>query len=210
MNTATEDDIEQLKLFVDGLEEQLQLEETTIYKGTINPTNFGDVKLLPFVVNAKISTRTSSERSKEVKTGIVASQKAEDSAGALVSLRDSDVPDEYLYIIEDKANDVLDAADNLQEVEEKDEQKGVGYKIKRFLGLAKNAEKEEIKQLEESKSKLDASVSRLNGRVDEVPSDVAKAILKEQVESLKQQQSDIDALIQSKEKKSKGLFGIFG
>lgn len=209
LNTATEDDIEKLKLFVDGLEEDLKLEETTIYKGTINPSSFGDVKLLPFVVNAKISTHVSSERAKEVKAKIVARQKVEEIATELVSLRDSDVPDEYLYLIEDQASDVLNVSDELEEIEKKDEEKGFGYKLKLFLGLARAAEKEEIKQLDESKAKLSASIEVLAKLAEEVPSDVAKAILKEQVENLQAQHDEIEVLIETKEKKSNGLWGIF-
>ena len=210
LNTATKDDIDKLELFVDGLKEELKLQETTVYKGTINPNNFGDIKLLPFVVNAKLSSVASSERAKEVKARIVAGQKAEEIAGKLASLRDSDVPSEYLYIIEDKASDVLDVSEELEDVEDKEEQKGIGYKFRRFLGLAKEAEQEEIKQLEESKNKLKNSIDTLTKLIDEVPSDVAKAILKEQVENLKEQQEDIEVLIETKEKKAKGLLGIFG
>ncbi|MBI4452241.1 hypothetical protein HY637_02330, partial [Candidatus Woesearchaeota archaeon] len=159
---------------------------------------------------AKISAAESSERSKEVKSKIVASTKVEEAAGKLASLRDSDVPSEYLYIIEDKASEVLDASDKLEEVEKKEENKGFGYKIKLFLGLAKAAEQEEIKQLDESKAKLQNSIETLTKLIDEVPSDVAKAILKEQVENLKQQQEEIQVLIETKGKKAKGLFGVFG
>ena len=194
----------------DGLKEDLKLQDTTIYRGMIQPNSFGDVKLLPFVVNAKISARASSERAKEVKAKIVASTKVEEVAGKLASLRDSDVPAEYLYLIEDKASEVLDASDKLEEVEKKQEEKGFGYKIKLFLGLAKAAEQEEIKQLDESKAKLKGSIEALTKLVDEVPSDVAKAILKEQVENLNKQQAEIEILIETKEKKAKGLFGIFG
>ena len=210
LNTVTEDDIDKLGLFVDNLKGDLKLQGTTIYKGTIDPNNFGDIKLLPFVVNAKISTFASSERSREVKAKIVAGQKVEEAAGKLASLRDSDVPREYLYIIEDKASEVLDVSDELEEIEKKDGQKGLGYKIKLFLGLAKKAEEVEIKQLGESNEKLKNSIETLTKLVDEVPSDVAKAILKEQVESLKKQQEDIEVLIETKEKKAKGWFGLFG
>ncbi len=207
LNTATKADIEKLELFVDDLEEDLKLQGTTVYKGMINPTNFGDIKLLPFVVNAKISTVVSAERAKEVKAKIVARQKVEEAAGKLASLRDSDVPSEYLYIIEDKASEVLDVSDDLEEIEKKEERKGLGYKIRLFLGLAKKAEEVEIKQLGESNEKLKNSIDVLTKLVDEVPSDVAKAILKEQVENLKQQQDEIEVLIETKEKKAKGLFG---
>ena len=210
LNTATEEDINKLGLFVDNLEEELKLQDTTVYKGTIDPNRFGDIKLLPFVVNAKISTVVSSERAKEVKLKIVARQKVEEAAGKLVSLRDSDVPSEYLYIIEDKASEVLDVSDELEEIEKKEEQKGLGYKIRLFLGLAKKAEQEEIKQLKDSNNKLSTSIEVLAKLIDEVPSDVAKAILKEQVENLKQQQEEIEVLVEVKAKKAKGWFGIFG
>ena len=209
LNTASEDDMQKLELFIDDLKEDLKLQDTTVYKGTIKPNNFGDIKLLPFVVNAKISTFASSERSREVKAKIVAGQKVEEAAGKLASLRDSDVPSEYIYIIEDKASDVLDVSDKLKEIEKKEEQKGLGYKIRLFLGLAKKAEEVEIKQLGESNEKLKNSIETLAKLIDEVPSDVAKAILKEQVESLKKQQEDIEVLIETKAKKAKGLFGIF-
>ena len=209
-NTATKEDLEKLALFVENLHEELKLQDTTVYKGTISPKSFGDIKLLPFVTNAKISTAVSSERSKEVKTKIVAGLKAEEVAGKLASLRDSDVPSQYLYIIEDKASDVLNVSNKLEEIGKKDEQKGIGYKIKLFLGLAKAAEQQEVKQLQESEIKIKASIEALTKLIDEVPSDVAKAVLKEQVENLKNQQDDIEALIETKEKKSKGLFGIFG
>ena len=210
LSTATEGDIEKLNLFIDDLKEDLKLQDTIIYKGTINPNSFGDIKLLPFVVNAKISAARSSERAKEVKEGIVASSKVEEVASKLASLRDSNVPAEYLYIIEDKASEVLDASDELEDVENKEEQKGIGYKIRLFLGLAKAAEQEEIKQLQESNSKLQSSIEALTKLAEEVPSDVAKSILKEQVKNLKLQQADTKVLIESKEKKAKGWFGVFG
>ena len=210
LNTASEKDLDKLELFIEGLEKELELQDTTVYKGMIEPNRFGDVKLLPIVVNAKISAVPSAERAKEVKTKIVARQKVEEAAGKLASLRDSDVPAEFLYIIEDKASDVLNVSDTLGDVEKKEGQKGIGYKIRLFLGLAKAAEQEEIKQLDESKSKLKNSIETLTKLVDEVPSDIAKAILKEQVENLKSQQQDIEILIETKEKKAKGFFGVFG
>ncbi len=210
LNTATQDDLEKLKLFVDDLHDELKLQDTTVYKGTIDPNRFGDIKLLSFVVNAKISTAVSSERSKEVKEGLVTGHKAEEVASKLVSLRDSDLPSEYLYIIEDKASDVLNVSDKLGEVQKNEEQKGIGYKIRLFLGLAKKAEQEEIKQLEDGKEKLKNSTETLTTLIDEVPSDVVKAVLREQVDNLKKQQEDIGNLIKSKEKKAQGLLGIFG
>ena len=137
LNSATSDDIQKLSLFVDDMKEQLKLEDTTIYKGIINPRSFGDVKKFPFVVNAKISSLHSSEKSEEAREKVLARHKAGEAAGKLASLRDSDLPQEYVYLIEDKASDVLNVSDSLDEVEKKEGEKGVGYKIKLFFGLAK-------------------------------------------------------------------------
>jgi len=210
LNTATKADIEKLELFVDDLKEELKLQDTTVYKGEINPSRFVDVKLLPFVVNAKITTITSAERSKEVKAKIVAGDKAEEAASHLVSLRDSNVPKEYLYIIEDKASDIVDVSDDLEELEKKEEERGIGYKIRLFLGLAKKVEQQEVEQLNTNVEKLDKSINALSKVAEEVPSDIAKAIIKEQVESLKTQKQEILELIETKEKKAKGFLALFG
>ncbi|MBS3110540.1 hypothetical protein J4435_00420 [Candidatus Woesearchaeota archaeon] len=210
LNSATEEDMEKLGLFVENLQEQLKLEETTVYKGVISPKSFGDIRTFPFVVNAKISAVKSSNRSEEAKQGILSGSRAEEAAGKLASLRDSDVPDEYLYLIEDKASDILNVSDNLKELEGKENEKGFGYKFRLLFGLAKEAEGREITQLEESKKKLEASIEALTTLADEVPSDVAKAVLTEQIGNLKQQLADIEALIEAKQKKASGLFGIFG
>ncbi len=210
LNTATQADIDKLELFIDELEEELKLQDTTVYKGKIDPSRFGDVKLFPFVVNAKISTVVSAERAKEVKEGIVSGEKVEEAASKLVSLRDSDVPKEYLYIIEDKASDIVDVSDELEEQEKIEESKGLGYKLKRFLGLAQKQELEEIGQLNNNIEKLSNSITVLSKVAEEVPSDVAKAIIKEQIESLKEQKEDISELIETKEKKAKGFLALFG
>jgi len=210
LNTATSADLDKLKLFVENFREELKLQDTIVYKGTIDPKRFNDIKLLPFVVNAKLSTFASSENAAQVKTKIVEGQKAGEAASKLVSLRDTDLPNQYLYIIEDKASDILNVSEQLNEIDKKEGQKGIGYKVRRFLGFARNAEQEEIKQLQGNKDKLQNSIETLAKLADEVPADVAKAILKEQVENLKKQQQDIGTLIQAKEKKAKGLLGIFG
>ena len=120
------------------------------------------------------------------------------------------MPNEYLYIIEGEASEVLDVSEELEDLDEKEKEKGFGYKFRLFLGLAREAEELEIKQLGESNSKLQNSIDALTKLVDDVPSDVAKAVLKEQIENIKAQQEEIKALMETKSKKAKGLLGIFG
>ncbi len=205
LNTASADDLKKLGLFVQDLTEQLKLETTTVYKGYSDPRVFNDVKLLPFVVNAKMSVYESSQRSEEVKTAEVADQKVAKAVGKLVSLRDSDIPEEYLYIIEDKASDILDASENVNRLEETETAKGNWYKFMRWLGLKAKQEKQEIEQLRLNANKLEEAVSALRKLQGEVPNDVARAILKEQVENLESQKASLTAMVGDKEKKAEGI-----
>lgn len=56
----------------------------------------------------------------------------------------------------------------------------------------------------------ETSISSLSRLADEVPDNIAKAILKAQVEELERQKDDMEGLIEQKEKKSKGLLRLFG
>ena len=151
-------------------------------------------------MNAKISTYESSERSEEVKTAIVAGNRVAETVGELVSLRDSDVPGEYLYLIEDEASVVLDAGTEVEEIVEKESAKGGWYKLMRWLGLRAKQEREEAAQLMGNAKKLEEAIAALRKLSDEVPSDVAKAVLKEQVINLESQKASIDAMIAAKGK----------
>ena len=127
-----------------------------------------------------------------------------------MDLSNGDVSTEYKYIIEDKASDILNASESLKEVKDSEESKGIGYKIKLFLGFAKKTEQDEITRLGLSKARLETSIKTLSKLADEIPDDIAKSILKAQVEELEKQKEDIDSLIAQKEKNSKGLIRLFG
>ena len=96
------------------------------------------------------------------------------------------------------------------EVKGSEESKGVGYKIKLFLGFAKESEDAEIKNLGSSKQRLETSISSLSKLAEQIPHEISKSILKEQVAELERQKEDIDNLIKQKEKKAKGLLRLFG
>ena len=128
----------------------------------------------------------------------------------LLELTGSDVSGEYKYIIEDQANDILEASESIDDIQEFEESKGFGYKLKLFLGFAKDAEESEIKNLEASKTRLETSIKSLSKLAEELPDEITTSILKEQVAELERQKEDIDSLIKQKEKKAKGLLRLFG
>jgi len=95
-------------------------------------------------------------------------------------------------------------------VQESEESKGFGYKIKLFLGFAKEIEESEVKNLEMSKQRLETSIKSLAALSEEMPNEISKAILKEQVAELERQKEDLESLIKQKQKKAKGLLQLFG
>jgi len=204
LDTITQEEIEKLKSIVVDLEEKYELEGKIIMEGIVKPNDFKELERFSFVIDAKLHPPESERGS------IIANLNPERVVEKLIELRDTKVPSEYRYLIEDEANDILKVSDDLDEIKEKEEGKGIGYKIRLFLGLAKEMEDGEIEKLELSRQRLETSITSLSRLAEEVPDDIAKSILKAQVEDLERQKEDMDDLIKQKQKKSKGLLRLFG
>ncbi len=210
LDTIGEEEVSKIKAVVENLNKKYEADGRIIFEGLINPNKFNDLKQLGFIVGAKLNAPESSETAKARKESIIAGLNPEKVVEKLLELSGSDVPSEYKYIIEDKANDILEASESIDEVEESEESKGLGYKIKLFLGFAKDIEDSEIKSLEMSKQRLETSIKSLGKLAEEIPNEISKAILKEQVAELERQKEDIDSLIKQKQKKANGLLRLFG
>lgn len=210
MDSASEEDISKIKSVVEDLEKKYELDGKIIYEGMIGPSNFGELKNLDYIIDAKLNAPESSETSKERKGSIISRLDPGKVVEKLLELTGSDVSGEYKYIIEDKANDILEASETIEGVKESEESKGFGYKLKLFLGFAKEAEENEIKSLELSKERLEISIKSLGKLAEEIQDEISRAILKEQVAELERQKEDISSLIAQKDKKAKGLLRLFG
>jgi len=210
LDTVSEEQISKLESIVDDLDRKFVLEGKIIFEGMISPNRFVDIKRLNFVVNAKLNAPEASDTATERKRGIISRLNPQRVVEKLLEIRDTDISSEYKYLIENKASDLLEASDEIDEVEEKEESKGIGYKIRLFLGLARDIEEGEIQILERSKKRLETSITTLSKLVDTIPDDIAKAILKAQVEDLERQKADMDDLIKSKQRKAAGLLRLFG
>lgn len=128
----------------------------------------------------------------------------------ILSLIEVGVPGEFRGILDEEADDLLEVSDSLEELGEEEASKGIGYKLRLFLGFAKQIEEDEITRLELSKERLETSIVSLSKLAENIPDEVAAIILKEQVAELQRQKEDIDSFIEQKKKKSKGLLRLFG
>ena len=210
LDTVSEDEIAKISSIVENLEKKYEEKGKIIFNGMMKPSDFGNLKGLSFVVGAKLNAPESSEMAKERKESIIAGLDPEKVVEKLLELSSSDISSEYQYIIEGEVNDILEASESIDEVEASEEGKGFGYKIKLFLGFAKEAEEGEIKSLEASKQRLETSINALGKLAEEIPDEISKAILKEQVAELERQKEDIASLIKQKQKKANGLLRLFG
>jgi hypothetical protein len=209
-DSVTEEEIKKLSSVIEGLDQKFELEGKIIFQGIVDPTRFNEIKKLNFVVNAKLNAPRSSDVSNVKKTQIISRINPQRVVEKLLEIRDTKISSEYKYLVEDKASDLLEVSDDIDQLEQKEGEKGIGYKLKLFLGLAKGIEEDEIKGLERSKERLETSINTLSKLVATVPDDIAKAILKTQVEDLELQKEDINDLIEQKRKRSKGLLQLFG
>jgi len=210
VDTVGEEEISKIEAIVENLNKKYEADGKIIFEGMIKPSDFNKLKELSFIVGAKLSAPESSETAKARKGSIIANLNPEKVIEKLLELSGSDVSSEYKYLIEGEANDILEASESIDDVQESEESKGFGYKIKLFLGLAKEIEESEVKNLEMSKQRLETSIKSLGALSEEMPNEISKAILKEQVAELERQKEDLESLIKQKQKKAKGLLRLFG
>lgn len=128
----------------------------------------------------------------------------------ILSLKEAGVPGEFKGILDEEAEGLLGVSEDLRVLGEKEEEKGFAYKLKLFLGFAKEIEDGEIERLQLSKERLETSIASLSRLAEQVPDEVAAEILKEQAAELERQKRDIDSLIEQKQKKANGLLRLFG
>jgi hypothetical protein len=128
----------------------------------------------------------------------------------ILQLKEKGVPGQFRGILDEEAGSLLDVSENLEELGKEEEGKGVGYKIRLFLGFAKDLEDGEIQRLQQSRQRLETSISSLGKLAEKVQDDIARSILIAQVGELERQKADIEDLIEQKEKKAKGLLRLFG
>ena len=81
--------------------------------------------------------------------------------------------------------------------------------IANAFALLKEAEEKEVAQLEANRDKLDGSIESLKVAAAQVDDPVAKAVLLEQVDVLREQQISISDIIIAKQKKAIGLLSVF-
>lgn len=128
----------------------------------------------------------------------------------ILSLREAGVPGEFKGVLDEEAEGLSGVSEDLRDLGQKEGEKGFGYKVKLFLGFAKEIEDGEIQRLESSKERLETSINSLNRLAGEISDEVAGEILKEQAAELERQKADIESLIEQKQKKAKGLLRLFG
>lgn len=196
----------ELATLVQELQESAEVAGIKLYKGLIKPFGLDELKELEYVIDAKYNTISTIRRQQR---GDPTKGDIEEVLKKLLAIRQSsDIPEEYAPIIEAYAGDLIEVSEELDEIEAKEKEKGFGYGFQNFLGLVKEAEAEEIAQIQASKEKLEVSIAELKKLLEEVPDLTAKATLQAQIDTLIEQKEDLEKLMEKKEKKSKGWFNF--
>lgn len=129
---------------------------------------------------------------------------ADEVVPGLLKARDN-APDEFKSIIDSEADGFLELNDELETLEDKEDAKGVVYKLKKLLGLAAEEERKDAEAIKNSADRLGGTIENLQAVAEQLEEPTAKAAILEQVESLIERQKALDELAAKKENTARGL-----
>ena len=121
-----------------------------------------------------------------------------ESVMAKMMIMKEDMPEEIKPVLDAEVKELYDIEKEL-EAGEKDVG-GFFAKIKRFLGIISEKEKQEASELEQNANKIDESIQRLSELSEQVTDVNLKAALLLQIENLKQEKEKIKSMAEKKKK----------
>ncbi|MEK6964526.1 MAG: hypothetical protein AABX70_08985 [Nanoarchaeota archaeon] len=118
--------------------------------------------------------------------------------------------EEHREELQQKSEEVVQVQADVKQMEQVEEEKGLRYKFKSLFGLMKEQELSEAKRIRENIQKLDETIQVLKQVSEGLSDPLVQAALADQMTSLRMQQAQLEKLASEKEKRAKGLFGLFG
>lgn len=126
----------------------------------------------------------------------------------LLKARES-APEEFKPILDKETDNFLKVSDELEAIEKKEDEKGVGYQLKKLLGLAAEQERKDAEAIKHSSEKLDATIKNLEKIAEQLSDPTAKASIEEEVKSLKERKTALEEVAEKKHATAKGILSYF-
>lgn len=117
---------------------------------------------------------------------------------------------EHAEILKEKSQELVQVKEDVSAMQQTEDDKGLGYKFKSLFGLMKDQELSEAQRIRDNIHKLDETIKVLNQVSQSSNDPLVQAVLADQITSLREQQAQLEKLAEEKEKRAKGLFGLFG
>lgn len=112
---------------------------------------------------------------------------------------------EVQLAVDEEAEDLVEVKEEVEEIENK----GVGYRFRRFVGLAAEQERQDATKLDESAAKLRESSQLLRDLAETSESTSAASVLLEQAINLENEAESLEALADEKVDRANGIWSIF-
>lgn len=111
--------------------------------------------------------------------------------------------------IDEKEDEFLRAAKKLEEVEEREASRGIGYAAKRLLGMAAEQEQRDIEDLQESIEQLEETINSLESIAQQTSDVRTREAILTQVENLEDRRDELEEKVEEKRSRARGILSIF-
>ncbi len=123
---------------------------------------------------------------------------------AMMNQAKGELPQEYKVLMDKKAEDVI----NAEETEERETNKGLGYKLKWAIGAAAEEEKKSADELDKSVQDIRDAIDALKLAKEQIQDEATKSLIQEQIDKLKEKANKLEETAEKKRKRSGGLVSI--
>lgn len=179
--------------------------EYSIYRALMNPEEIERARELDFVSSIKVDRIIRAVRKefedKSVEKGRIA---AIEGVKGLVD-------ETTASVLGEKQDEILDASEKALVIENKENEKGIGFALLKFLGFKAKEEEAEASDLNDHQKSIDEAASSLEKIANGEDNIEAKAVLLEQAKQLKEKAKSLKALSEKKRNSARGLLSfLFG
>ncbi len=117
---------------------------------------------------------------------------------------------ELQVAIDNDQQNYVEALEQMEQVEERENSRGMGYSVQRALGLAAEEEQRDAEELRESADKIDEAISSLEDIAEQTSNTAVRQKIQEQITKLEERRDDLRERADEKEERASGILGVFG
>lgn len=117
---------------------------------------------------------------------------------------------ELQVALDNDQQNYVEALEQMEQVEERENSRGMGYSVQRILGLAAEEEQRDAEELRESADKIDEAITSLEDIADQTTNTKVRQKIQDQITKLEERRDELRQRADENEERASGILGIFG